>query len=335
MEWIGLDIGGANIKIATPDDQFSYPFELWKYPEQLSGFLRQVVAISEDVWAAVTMTGELADGYPTRQAGVLEIIESVDEVFPNAWYYQTTGRFVKADAAGVCWLATAAANWHATASYFADQLKIDEGFLVDIGSTTTDVIPVKSRVPAGSAKTDLERLLAGQLVYTGIRRSPLCGIVNEVNLGQRRLPVANELFATIEDAYVVLGKLPERKTLDTPDGRELTVANSAQRIARMVCTDVEEIGMPAVESLAEQVSIVQRDSILKAVEQVLADYPELPREFLICGEGEWLGCEVLSELGIDQVRRLSNLDSSGVTDCAAAVAVRELAERDVACASSR
>ncbi len=79
MDWIGLDIGGENVKLATKDGQFSFPFELWKHPQQLAGFLEKSVAVvSKGVQAAVTMTGELADGYPTRQIGVREIVQFVE-----------------------------------------------------------------------------------------------------------------------------------------------------------------------------------------------------------------------------------------------------------------
>lgn len=335
MEWIGLDIGGANIKLATRGDQFSYPFALWKHPERLADFLHRTVANSKSVLAAVTMTGELADGYPNRQSGVHKIVEATEQVFSHVVYYQTTGKLVSAEEACAQWRLTAAANWHASASWFAQRWDLTSGFLIDIGSTTTDVVPIENRRPAGAAKTDLQRLAARQLVYTGIRRSPLCGIVKELELEGRTVSAANEFFATIEDAYVVLGKLPERNTTDTADGRELTKDNSAQRIARMVCTDVAEIGTEAIESIARQTVMAQRNQIAEAIRKVLAEFAHLEKEFILCGEGEWLAGEILSEMGMERVRLLSEVASAGVTECAAAVAVRELAVKAIDCAPSR
>ena len=334
MEWIGLDIGGANIKLSQLDGQFSCPFELWKHPERLAEFLRRTVPGHENVRAAVTMTGELADGYPTRQAGVVEIVDSVESVFASASYYQTSGQFVGAEVAKSRWLQTAAANWHATASWFAQNLSSDSGFIIDIGSTTTDVIPIQGGKPVGAASTDLERLTAGELVYTGIRRSPVCGIVREVELELQKVPLANEFFATIEDVYVVLGELAERECKDTADGREQNKSNAAQRIARMVCTDVAEVGFDAVLEIARQVRDAQRSVITKAIQQVVSKYQQLDREFLVCGEGEFLALDLLSKLGMTRVLRLSEMSNELTTDCAAAVAVRSLAERTVDCASS-
>lgn len=334
MEWIGLDIGGANIKLSRLEGQFSYPFELWKHPERLTEFLREIVPSCTAVRAAVTMTGELADGYPTRQDGVLQIVDSVENAFAFAAYYQTSGRFVDADAAKEGWLLTAAANWHGTARWFARHLPSESGFIIDIGSTTTDVVPVQNGRPVGAANTDLERLAAGELVYTGIRRSPVCGIVRDVKLNGRVIPVANEFFATIEDVYVTLGELGERESKDTADGRDQCKANAAQRIARMVCTDVAEVGLNAIVEIAQQVRGAHRELVVAGIRQVVSGHHQLKTEFLVCGEGEFLAADLLAELGMTQVQRLSELSTELTTDCAAAVAVRRLAERAFDCASS-
>ncbi len=64
MRILGLDIGGANIKLATADGvTVSLPFALWKQPELLKSTL--VDAAQGDFASpgvvALTMTAELAD----------------------------------------------------------------------------------------------------------------------------------------------------------------------------------------------------------------------------------------------------------------------------------
>lgn len=333
-EWIGLDIGGANIKIAFRDQQFSFPFELWKQPEQLSDYLRTIVTEPERHRVAVTMTGELADGYPTKSVGVREIVRSVERAFPDSRYYQTSGEFVGAEIAVRDWLKTAAANWHATAVWFANLLGLENGFVVDIGSTTTDIVPVQRGIPCG-ANTDVQRLVSGQLLYTGVKRSSVAGIVPTLELGGQSVVPANESFATIEDAYVLLGEMPERDSGGTADGRSQTKTNAARRIARMLCADVEELGRDEVDRIANQISLAHRYRIRENLERVVNEFTIVSPKFMVCGEGEWLACQLLDELTWSDVRRLSKIVSPATANCAAAVAVREMARKEETYASCR
>ena len=79
----------------------------------------------------------------------------------------------------------ASANWLATASHAAQ--RIADGVLVDIGSTTTDLIAL-SRTAAccGSSRSDAQRLASGELVYHGVVRTPLCALGAAHRLGAAR-----------------------------------------------------------------------------------------------------------------------------------------------------
>ena len=85
---------------------------------------------------------------------------------------------------------------------------------------------------------DTDRLLAGELVYTGVGRTPICAITDWLPWRDARCPVAAEVFATAADAYVILGDLPEQPTdTSTADGRPLTKEFARERLARMICAD--------------------------------------------------------------------------------------------------
>ncbi len=47
--WLGLDIGGANVKAATVDRfAVSLPFALWKSPNQLHAAIGQLIGQAPD-----------------------------------------------------------------------------------------------------------------------------------------------------------------------------------------------------------------------------------------------------------------------------------------------
>ena len=118
---VGLDIGGANLKAAHSDGACrSCPFPLWKSPDRLAEELARLISD----WLpgsglAVTMTGELADCFETKSEGVdriLTAVEQVAEKTPIA-VWQTAGEFVDTGTAREFWQLTAAANWHALATF--------------------------------------------------------------------------------------------------------------------------------------------------------------------------------------------------------------------------
>ena len=62
----------------------------------------------------------------------------------------------------------ASANWHACAALIAG--KHTSALFVDLGSTTTDIVPIVDGKVAARGYTDAQRLAAGELIYTGLVR---------------------------------------------------------------------------------------------------------------------------------------------------------------------
>src|SRR5271166_1538516 len=83
--WIGLDIGGANIKTAHQDGQArTVPFEVWKRPDELGrAIAAAAAALPASDRAAVTMTAELCDCYPTKAVGVNAVLDAVVTGIPG------------------------------------------------------------------------------------------------------------------------------------------------------------------------------------------------------------------------------------------------------------
>lgn len=253
---LGIDIGGANLKVATDRETTTIYCPLWEgspLKEMLSrydtGDHRQV---------AVVMSGELADCFRTKQEGIRWIVETVQEVFPDALFYGTDGQFHDSPVPSL-----AAANWLASAVFL--HVLEPGGLLVDMGSTTTDIIPL-SNPSSLFGLTDLLRLQKGYLVYTGLLRTTIPAAIRTVRLGGVPTPVSAEYFAASADAHLVLGHIGETAyTCDTPDRKGKDRTSCLRRLARVVCADLEEIGEAGATEVAAAFWKEQRRVIVEAV----------------------------------------------------------------------
>src|SRR5262245_29735015 len=213
---LGLDIGGANLKAVYLSGACrSVPFALWRSPGELAPRLGELVASLPPADAlAVTMTGELCDCFACKRDGVEHILTAVESVAGGraVHVWLTTGRF--ADPADVrrSPLLAAASNWLALATWAGRLAASGPALLIDIGSTTADLVPLEDGRPTPLGRSDPERLKCRELVYTGVRRTPVCALLGEDG--------AAEWFATTQDVYLVLGESAEAPgDCDTADGR--------------------------------------------------------------------------------------------------------------------
>ena len=290
MKWLGLDIGGANIKAASTDGKvLSMPFRFWIEHKRLGNVLNDLIGQFQNHHVAVTMTAELADCFDSRRSGVEYIVDCVAEVckqlsIPEPTFAGTDLKFRTAETAKRQWLKTAASNWALMACFAGRFLPDQTGVAIDMGSTTTDIIPVHNGTVAATGQTDLERLVHGELVYLGADRTAVCSIVDHFEWRNSKIPVANELFATIGDAMLVCGLASEApENNDTADGRPRTVECAVQRICRMVCEDLETIGNDAAKSFANQILEKAGKLLLDAVQRLQAK--ESFENVIITGSG--------------------------------------------------
>jgi len=268
---IGIDVGGANLKVVTESGSAIQYCPLWK-GAPIVDLLRPFAGDQ----AAVVMSGELADSFVSKEEGIRFIVEQVRSVFPGARFYGTDGQFHSGPTPVL-----AAANWLASAVWLG---RTDpHSVLLDIGSTTTDIIPLAD--PKGLyGLTDLSRLQEGYLLYTGMLRTTVPAIIHAVEVHGRRTPVASEHFAQSGDVHLVLGHIgPGDYTTETPDGGPATREGALRRLARVVCADLGELGEPTTTSIAEQVWHVQRRMVTEAVNAVLRRFHA--RDVLVAGIG--------------------------------------------------
>src|SRR5688572_17213695 len=188
MTAIGWDIGGVNTKVARVRHGavlavLSHPFEVQRNPAGLAPLLsslaEQIGACAGDKHA-VTMTAELSQMFRTKREGVAFVLDAVATALPDAdiYVYTVDGRFIAPAAGKQEPLAVAASNWAATARVVA--VDHPDAILIDIGTTTTDIIPIVDGRVTAAGTMDPTRLTSGELVYTGALRTPVEAIVSHV-----------------------------------------------------------------------------------------------------------------------------------------------------------
>jgi (4-(4-[2-(gamma-L-glutamylamino)ethyl]phenoxymethyl)furan-2-yl)methanamine synthase len=304
MNWLALDIGGANIKAADGlGHAQAYAFALWRDSARLAQQIR--TAISEAPPAdhlAVTMTGELADCFESKAAGIRFILEAVRTGSDNRHtrVYLADGRLVSPPIALAAPHLAAASNWHALARFAGRFAPAGPALLLDIGSTTCDVIPLENGQPIAASATDTQRLLAGELVYTGVERTPLCAVAGLVPYRGRSCPLVHEVFATMRDVYLVLGKLHEDfADHNTADHRPATKVAARARLARMIAADADEFNHRDAVALAQAAADAQASRLAAAIEQVKARLSGPPARIILSGHGEFLARDAMEVLSID------------------------------------
>lgn len=296
----GWDIGGAHLKLALIEggaivSAIQLPCALWRGLDELRHALATAL---EDLGPvekhAVTMTGELVDLFPDRAAGVAGILDVLAGFLPVTALsiYATDGAFLSAAAARTQADRVASANWHATSRYLAS--RFHDGLLLDIGSTTTDIVPFAGSRITARGVTDIERLATGELLYTGVVRTPLAAIAQEVPFGGRMVGVMAEFFATAADVHRIAGTLPDGADLHaTADGRGKSIEESRVRLARMIGMDAGGASERAWHRLAEAFIHRQCATMELALDRVLSA-SDLPDDAPVIGAG--VGRFVAAEL---------------------------------------
>jgi probable H4MPT-linked C1 transfer pathway protein len=342
---VGWDLGGAHVKVAAVDARgrpvaaLQVPCALWRGLDQLEDALEQALAGlpagADDARHAATMTGELADLFADRSQGVQRIVATLSRRFGdrNVRVFAGERGFLDTEHALRYWADVASANWLATAQLIADRL--GDALLVDLGSTTTDLVAVRAGRVQATGRRDFERLVSGELVYTGVVRTALMAIADAIEFEGLRVPLMAEHFATMADVYRLTGQLDERcDQHPSADGAEKTRQASARRLARMIGLDARERPLQSWQTLAASFRASQVQRILRAAQQVLLNTAVAPAAAIVAaGSGAFLVPELARELH-RPVAEFARLFESRVDDpvtlsvCAPAVAVALLAHRE-------
>ncbi|MGH7509844.1 MAG: hydantoinase/oxoprolinase family protein [Gemmatimonadales bacterium] len=338
---IGWDVGGVNTKAVRLERSAEgdslrtrcRPLEMQHHSHSLPPVLvevaRELGAGPADLHA-VTMTAELSQAFRTKREGVGFVLHAFDTAFPGAGLHVFTveGRFLTGQEALSLPLAVGAANWAATARLVARL--VPTCLLMDIGTTSADLIPIVQGQVVAQGSTDPDRLLTGELVYTGALRTPAEAVSARVPLWGGNARVAAEGFALIGDAHLWLGRLqPEDYTCRTPDGRPATRHFAAERLARTVCADRDMLDDAEVDAIAAAFAGAQVRTVVDALAPIVVRWPEI-RSAVVTGLGDFIAIEAAGAAGLTVVPLADHLGPASRLAPAAAVAwlLRHSLERE-------
>ncbi|OAM52889.1 S-layer protein [Methylovorus sp. MM2] len=305
---LGWDVGGAHLKVALVNTDgvalqvVQVKCRLWLGIEQLEQAVDEVLGQLQ--YAAgqhvVTMTGELADIFPDRISGVMQIADVMrQKLSGQVTFYAGTSGFVAIADVAYKSAAIASANWLASASFLAKQ--IPQALFIDIGSTTADIVLLNEGHPFTRGISDAERMKSESLIYTGVVRTPVMAVSSRVPFLGEWVTLAAEYFSTMADIYRLTGDLKLADDMaDTADGAGKTVEDSARRLARMIGHDLDDAPMSAWVALANAFKQQQLNRLKDAVLRhyscgiIDADAPMIG-----AGVGRFLVFELANQLNRD------------------------------------
>ena len=331
LKVLGWDIGGANIKaafvavfngrIVDCRTHVKY-FPIWEsnleaLPQALQDVSNFLTKNGEVDMVSVSMTAELSDVFKTKEEGVKCILKCVKNVSRrlNPLVINFNGELLDFKKAQKNPLSVSGANWAATAKVCSTIFK--DCVLIDVGSTTTDIIAIRESKVSVSEHTDMGRLSSGELVYTGALRSSISSIVSYIPVRGRDTDVSSESFASTGDVHLILGNIKRKEyTTETADGRGTSKRACFERLARVVCADSTMLTDSEIKEMASNIYSKQVDKISRGLEKLTRGFSLRKRQTLpivVTGlGGQFLGAEAAFELGF---RKTFNLGSIvGVED---------------------
>lgn len=345
---IGWDIGGAHVKACRLAggqvlDVVQWPCPLWQGIEHLEHVLAQAAARWPGLKRArhaVTMTGEMVDLFAHREHGVQRIAALLAHSLPAPQFFAGDAPWCDAASVGRHWPQIASANWLASARHTARALPGEAGMLVDIGSTTTDLIAFERGGVPTASRSDVQRLASGELVYQGVVRTPLCGVARRIAWRGQRLNVMNEFFATTADVYRLTGELPAAHDQQpSADSAPKDMAHTQARLARMIGLDARDANENEWLAFARAWRAQQIAELRSQIDRVLAAHSRDAALLLVgAGCGAFLVPELLNagaralDYGRDVARVAPHAPAgtaAWASVCAPSVAVAALFEQDV------
>jgi hypothetical protein len=346
---LGLDIGGANtkaalLKFSNRQITASYPyieyFPFWeKTKEHITTLFQRIISnlinangfkIEDINYVAVTMTAELSDAFQTKEEGIITILNALSENFEKETLSFITihNKYVPYKIAEKSPKLLAAANWVSTALYLG--LFEPNCVLIDAGSTTIDIIPLSDSLPTSKGKTDIERLMHHELIYTGGLRATIPSITHYIPYQGYTLRVSFEKFALVSDVHRILNNITKEQYInDTADNRSKSLKDCYARLARIICADLTMISNKELDKIASYIYQKQRDiikeEILEFFENIDVDDPgkNIVRNFFVLTglSSEFLIRPVLEELGCKKIKDLEHITNIPDTISSSAFAV--------------
>ena len=339
---IGWDIGGAHVKASRLDrgqivDVGQWAAPLWKGLDHLDRAIVQAFGRWGGLSGhdhAITMTAEMIDLFPDRQSGVASLVARLGERLGERVRFFAAGHGWLASAqAAKHWRSIASANWLASARCVAR--RHSDAIFIDVGSTTTDIVPVASTSLRADDHGDAARLARRELIYVGVARTPLCALADRIRFGEQEFNVMNELFATTADVYGLTGELdPAHDQHPAADGGAKDDKGRQTRLARMIGHDRQQADARQWRAFALQWRDKAETLIGASLDALLARRSEAPGLIVGAGCGLFVAHRLALRRGIEFLpfHRLFDTDprhAGWLDTCAPSAAIASLYAEEV------
>jgi probable H4MPT-linked C1 transfer pathway protein len=183
-------------------------------------------------------------------------------------------------------------NWHSIGKYLTNFVK--NALIIDFGSTTTDFICIKDGKIMNKAFNDFKRLLNGEILYTGLIRTPLFAIKKNIKYKSKNISIIPEYFANTSDIYRINKQIKKEFDIDDEtDFSDKNVIGSYKRIARSFGMDYHFKDKLFIKKLSENIMNEQLNMIYENTEKLLKKF-NMKKKSLIILSG--IGQAVLKKL---------------------------------------
>ena len=290
ISYIGLDIGGANLKVVGLNrnkkiifvEQFKCP--IWRGTDVLVDKFKIFKNLNPEALMGITMTGELCDNFLNREDGVKKIIGCTQKIKCLKYFFTNNkDRFKKKPSHKQ----VASMNWLATAEFISK--KITNGLIVDFGSTTIDLILIKNKKCANIFFDDFNRINNSELIYTGCTRTPIFGITNQVILKKKIYNIIPEFFSNTADLYRAIKILPDDLDLyESADGKNKSRTNSLRRVARNFGLDYNTGNKSLILKLCKKLISIQLNNLHLIINKIFSknNFFNKTTPIILCGIGK-------------------------------------------------
>ncbi|BBE30071.1 hypothetical protein OSSY52_02120 [Tepiditoga spiralis] len=216
MEILTLDIGGANLKYCIFSFQ-SNKIEIKEYDELnilnnnlnvFELFLKKEIfkITSKNSIDKILFTQTASLIYENNKEGVKKIASILKEVFKGEIFMFTPDRLINIEILDFERY-TECYNWAITRELCKDR----KGIIIDMGSTSTDIIPILEKE---NNKNNIMRLIDGEVNYLGMVRTILQSVIKTVPYKNFDVPIIAEPILKTGDIFYYLDMIPYNKHLN-------------------------------------------------------------------------------------------------------------------------
>ncbi len=176
-------------------------------------------------------------------------------------------------------------NWHATGKFISRNL--NDAIVVDFGSTTTDIICIKNKIIKNLGFDDFSRLKNNELIYTGLTRTPIFGVMNELILNGINYPLIPEFFSSMSDVYRINKSLDKVLDIDdTADNTEKNLNQSFIRVARNFGFDFNKSNKELLKKISRKLINFQMKKIAISLDKLIIKFNMSKKvPIVLCGIG--------------------------------------------------